>query len=416
MDYKTYAEELGKKAREASRKVKTLSTEQKNKALELIAQKLEENAHRIIEANRKDMEYAESKGYTKAKKDRLLLNEKRILGMASAIRDVASLEDPVGKVLQMTRRPNGLLIGKVKVPIGVILMIYEARPNVTTDVAALALKSGNVVILRGGSDAYNSNKVLVEIVRESLKEAGIVEDAVQMVEITDHDFVPVILKQADYIDLVIPRGSERLIRAVVEESKIPVLRHEKGVCHVFVDASADKEMAERITVNSKVQRPSVCNAAETLLIHKDYPYKKELLEALAKEGVEIRGDEEVVKMYPSAKPATEEDWYTEYLDYIISVKIVSSLDEAVDHIEKYGTHHSDAIVTKDYDNAMKFLNEVDSSAVYVNASTRFTDGGEFGLGAEIGINTSRLHARGPMGLMELTTEKWIVFGSGQIRE
>lgn len=411
-----YALEVAKKAKDSFFFVKSKKTKEKNLVLEYLKEELEKNVDYLLQENAKDVKLAEEMGTKKALLDRLILNEKRIKGLIETVEAVKSLDDPVGKVSYSSVRPNGLKVYRVRVPIGVIFMIYEARPNVTLDSAVLLIKSGNVGILRGGKEAINSNKALVNLIGRALERANFPRETIQLVEKLEHEIVLEFLKLDEYIDLVIPRGSERLIRTVVENSRIPVLRQEKGVCHAFVDASADKQKAEKIVINAKVQRPSVCNAIETLLIHKDYPYKRELLEALAREGVEIRGDEEVRKIFPQAKPATEEDWYTEYLDYIISVKIVNDIDEAIRHIEKYGSHHSEVIITENYSNAQKFLEEVDSAAVYVNASTRFTDGGEFGLGAEIGISTHKFHARGPMGLMELTIDKWIIYGDGQIRE
>lgn len=416
MDIRGYAVSLGKNAKEAFKVFSKATTNQKNRALSLIAKYILENKDYIVEENKKDVEFTKSKGRPQSIIDRVVLDEKRIRGIIDSINTVILLDDPVGKVVYSSRRPNGLLVNKVKVPIGVILMIYEARPNVTVDAATLIIKSGNVGILRGGTESYYSNVAIMSIISRALEEADLPKFTVQYVDKTEHEVVDELLKLSEYIDIVIPRGGERLIRSVVENARMPVLRQEKGVCHVYVDKSADKSMAERITVNSKAQRPSVCNAAETLLIHKDYPYKRELLEALINANVRLKGCEETRKILPNVELATDEDYYTEYLDYIMNVRIVGSTEEAIEHIRKYGSGHTESIVTKDYFEANKFLSEVDSSTVMVNASTRFTDGGEFGLGAEIGISTHKFHARGPMGLMELTTDKWIVYGEGQIRE
>jgi len=424
MDYRDYAVSLGKKAKEAFKYISKATTAQKNKALELITDYISKNADYIIEENKKDVEFAKQRGRSQALIDRVVLNEKRIQGMVESVRTVILLDDPVGKVVYSSRRPNGLLVNKIKVPIGVILMVYEARPNVTLDAATLILKSGNAGILRSGSDARNSSIAIMKFISQALKEVDLPSDVIQYVDITEHEVVNELLKLDEYIDVVIPRGGESLIRSVVENAKMPVLRQEKGVCHVYVEKTAEKEMAEKITVNAKAQRPSVCNAAETLLIHKDYPYKKDLLLALINAGVKLKVCGSTMNTVVSELPedakryiekAEEEDFYNEYLDYIMNVKIVNSTEEAVEHISKYGSGHTESIVTRDYFEANKFLENIDSSTVMVNASTRFTDGGEFGLGAEIGISTHKFHARGPMGLMELTADKWIVYGNGQIR-
>jgi len=370
----------------------------------------------IILENKKDVEIAEENGLSNALIDRLILNEKRIKNMADALFYIAELSDPVGEIVWGTTRPNGLQIRQIRVPIGVIFIIYESRPNVTIDAASLCFKSGNVAILRGGSESFNSNMALVNILKDVLKSFKIPEEVISFIPTTSREAVKQLLKYNDLIDLVIPRGGESLIKMVTEESKIPVVFHSKGVCHIFVDESADKEMAEKIVINAKTQRPGVCNAIETLLIHKKYKWTKELIDSLIKHNVEIRGDKIVKKFFPNIKLATAEDWHTEYLDLILSVKIVENIDEAIEHISKYGSSHSDGIITQNYTNALKFLNKIDSAAVYVNASTRFTDGGEFGFGAEIGISTQKLHCRGPMGLKDLTSLKYIIFGQGQIRE
>lgn len=413
---KDYVIKLGKNSKEAFKIISKAPTKQKNYALSLIAKYLSENADYIIAENKKDIEFTRSKGRPESLVDRVMLNEKRIKGIIESINTVILLDDPVGKVVYSSRRPNGMLVNKVRVPIGTILMIYEARPNVTVDAATLILKSGNTGILRGGTESYHSNIAIMSLISKALEDAGLPREVIQYVDKTEHEVVDELLVLDQYIDVVIPRGGEGLIKSVVEKAKMPVLRQEKGVCHVYVDKSADKEMAERITVNSKAQRPSVCNAAETLLIHKDYPYKKELLEALIRSNVKLKGCEETIKIISGIEEAKEEDYYKEYLDYIMNVKIVSSTEEAIEHIRKYSSGHTEAIVTRDYFEANKFVSEIDSSTVMINASTRFTDGGEFGLGAEIGISTHKFHARGPMGLMELTTDKWIVYGEGQIRE
>jgi glutamate-5-semialdehyde dehydrogenase len=424
MDYREYAVSLGKKAKEAFKYISKATTAQKNKALELIAEYISKNADYIIEENKKDVEFAKQRGRSQALIDRVVLNEKRIQGMVESVRTVILLDDPVGKVVYSSRRPNGLLVNKIKVPIGVILMVYEARPNVTLDAATLILKSGNAGILRSGSDARNSSIAIMKFISQALKEVDLPSDVIQYVDIAEHEVVNELLKLDEYIDVVIPRGGESLIRSVVENAKMPVLRQEKGVCHVYVEKTAEKEMAEKITVNAKAQRPSVCNAAETLLIHKDYPYKKDLLLALINAGVKLKVCDLTMNTVVSELPedakryiekAEEKDFYNEYLDYIMNVKIVNSTEEAIEHISKYGSGHTESIVTRDYFEANKFLENIDSSTVMVNASTRFTDGGEFGLGAEIGISTHKFHARGPMGLMELTADKWIVYGNGQIR-
>ena len=409
---------MGKKAKEAAQVVAGLSSDEKNQALEKIASELERESKKIKEENQKDIRQAKEKGLSAALIDRLTLNDKRIVQLSKGLREIASLEDPIGKIESMWRRPNGLLIGKMVVPLGVIGIIYESRPNVTVDAAGLCLKAGNAVILRGGSEAINSNCVLVDIISSALSKTKVPVFSVQLIRTTSREAVKEMLRLDDYIDVIIPRGGESLIRTVTENSIIPVIKHYKGVCHVFVDAEADLAMAEKICFNAKVQRPGVCNAMETLLVDKKIAstFLPAMIRKFREGGVEIRGDEEVRRIVPDVKPATEEDWFCEYLDLILSVKVVDGLDEAIWHINFYGSHHSDAIVTKNYSKAKKFLQEVDSAAVYVNASTRFTDGGEFGMGAEIGISTQKLHARGPMSVGELTSRKFIILGDGQIRE
>ena len=410
--------EMAKKAKKASKVLATLSSEEKNKALEEMALAIEKNTEKIKEENAKDIQEAKEKGLSSALIDRLTLTDKRIASLSKSLRQIISLEDPVGKIESMWKRPNGLFVGKMVVPLGVIGIIYESRPNVTVDAASLCLKAGNAVLLRGGSEAIRSNCILVDILNEALKKTKVPPESIQLVRTTSREAVMQMLKLDEYIDVIIPRGGESLIRTVVENSTIPVIKHYKGVCHVFVEREADLKMAEEICFNAKVQRPGVCNAMETLLVDKEIAksFLPKMIERFKEAKVEIRGDEKVREIVPDVKPATEEDWFTEYLDLILSVKVVDGLEEAIEHINYYGSHHSDAIVTNNYSKAKKFLQEVDSAAVYVNASTRFTDGGEFGMGAEIGISTQKLHARGPMGIKELTSYKFIILGEGQIRK
>ncbi|NTW04758.1 MAG: glutamate-5-semialdehyde dehydrogenase [Peptococcaceae bacterium] len=407
----------GQKARKASRLLAGVSASLKDSALLLMADSLVRETEKIIEANGIDVQRGIDKGLSKALVDRLLLNPQRIQDMAQGLKEVAALPDPVGEVDSMWQRPNGIQIGKIRVPMGVIGIIYEARPNVTVDAAGLCLKSGNAVLLRGSSEAINSNKIISKIIADAAFKAGLPRDIIQLVESTDREAVNVMLKANGIIDVLIPRGGAGLIRAVVENATVPVIETGVGNCHVYVDELADLKMAEDIVINSKCHRPGVCNAMETLLIHSSLAdsFLPVVLDRLKGLGVELRGDERVKKYVGWVKDATEEDWYTEYLDMILAVKLVDSMDEAIEHIYTYGTKHSESIVTKDYSRAMRFLKEIDSSAVYVNASTRFTDGHQFGFGAEIGISTQKLHARGPMGLKELTTYKYIIYGNGQIR-
>ena len=407
-----------RKVKESSRILANTSTEVKNQALLAVAQKLEESRDKIIKINKIDMSEGREKGLSTALLDRLALNEKRIIGMANGLREVVQLEDPVGEVLGIKKRPNGLEVGKIRVPLGVVGIIYEARPNVTVDVAGLCLKAGNAVLLRGGSEAFRSNQVLTEIIQESISEAGLPGESVQLVQTTDRKAVEVMFKLNDYLDVLIPRGGAGLIQRVVQESRVPTIETGVGNCHVYVDASADIDMAVKIVYNAKTDRPAVCNAAESLLIHKDIAsdFLPLIHKKFSQNKVELRGCPESRKIIFHIKEATEDDWYEEYLDYIMSVKIVDDINEALNHIYTYGSQHSEVIVTRDYENANKFLKEVDAAAVYVNASTRFTDGGQFGMGAEIGISTQKLHARGPMGLKELTSIKFIIRGQGQIRE
>jgi len=409
---------LGKQAKAAARRLAPLSSEDKNRALRLMADKLESQSARLLEENNKDLEAARAADVSAALLDRIALNPDRVQAMAKGLRDIVALPDPVHEIVKMWRRPNGLQVGKMRIPLGVIGIIYEARPNVTADAAALCLKSGNAVILRGGSEAHFSNQAIGEVLRQACAETRVPQDAVQVVQVKDHALVNELLQLEDYIDLIIPRGGEELIRAVVAHSRIPVIKHYKGVCHIYVDDDASPEMAERICMNAKVQRPSVCNAMETLLVHKAIAprFLPTMIAKYQAAGVEIRGCEETRALVPGIKKATEADWTTEYLDLILSVRVVKDMDEAIDHIERYGSEHTETIVTSNYERSREFIDRVNSSAVMVNASTRFNDGGELGLGAEIGISTSKIHAFGPMGLEELTTTKFVVLGDGQIRE
>jgi len=417
-DLKEIVANLSRNAKKASRKVANLSTEIKNKCLLLTAEHLLANRAKLQEENLRDLEKAKEKGLSKAFIDRLTLSDKVIDSMVQGLKEVAALPDPVGEIPGMWTRPNGLQVGRVRIPLGVICMIFESRPNVTIDAAGLCLKAGNTVILRGGSDAIHSNMALAEIFHASLEELGIPKDAVQVVPVTDREAVTELLKREEEIDLIIPRGGEGLIRFVTENSRIPVLKHYKGVCHVFVDESADLEMAWDICFNSKVQRPGVCNAMEGLLVHEGIAkaFFPEMVRRFKEAGVEIRGCKKTLSLVPEAVPAQESDWGKEFLDLILAVRVVASMDEAMDYIARYGSNHTEAIVTRDYSRARRFVSEVDASLVLVNASTRFNDGGQLGLGAEIGISTSKLHAYGPMGLEELTTTKFIAYGDGQIRE
>jgi len=417
MNLKEELIQIAAKSRAAARQLAKLSSTTKNQILKDTAEMLLARQDEIIKINQGDVVKAKEKNLSSAKIDRLTLTPQRIKGMADGLMDVINLPDPVGEVVKMWKRPNGLMIGRMRVPIGVIGFIYESRPNVTIDAASLCLKSGNAIILRGGSETFDSNQILVDILKKALQKNNVTGDAVQYVPVTDRQAVTELVKLDEYIDLIIPRGAEALIRTVVENSTIPVIKHYKGVCSVYIEADADPEMAKSITINAKVQRPGVCNAIENLLVNQEIAetLMPEILAELAKAGVEIRGDEAVCRIYPSAKPATEEDWSTEYVDKILSVKVVKDIEEAISFIAKYDSKHSETIVTKDYFKAQKFIREVDSSAVFVNASTRFNDGFELGLGAEIGISTDKLHARGPMGLEELTCLKFIVYGEGQIR-
>lgn len=414
----TYVKDLVKKARQSSYKLANLSTREKNKALLSMAQALLKNKEYILAQNKKDVLLADKSRLKQSFIDRLALNDKRIKEMAASLKEVARLADPVGQVIARWSRPNKMQIKKVRVPIGVVLIVYEARPNVTSDCAGLLFKASNVGILRGGKDAFYSNKAIGKVLNRALRRSGIGFDVFFVVEKTDHKTVDELLKQDEHIDLVIPRGGEALIKKVAESSAIPVIKHYKGVCHIYIDKVFDLAKALKICVNSKVQRPSVCNAVETILVHENAAGK--FLPALKKEfdrhKVRIRGDEKAARILRGIKKATNKDWTTEYLDLIVSIRIVDNIDKAIKHINFYGSKHTDSIITKDAKAADKFLKEVDSACCFANISTRFSDGYQFGLGAEIGISTDKLHARGPMGLEELTTYKYIVKGSGQIRK
>ena len=409
---------IAKAAREASIALAKLGSGVKNRALFNMASGLLANAAFLKEENARDLAAGEKKGLTRAMLDRLTLSDKTLASMAEGLREVANLPDPVGEVTKMWKRPNGLMVGKMRIPIGVIGIIFESRPNVTADAAGLCLKSGNAVILRGGSEAIHSNNAIAKVLNRACVDAGVPEKAVQVIPTVDREAVLEMLKLEEFIDLIIPRGGEGLIRFVVENSKIPVIKHYKGVCHVFIDSSADIKMAEDISFNAKVQRPGVCNSMETLLVHKDMAenFLPKMYELYKAAGVELRGCERTRGILKDIKAASEEDWSAEYLDLILSVKVVDGMDSAIAHINRYGSLHTESIVTKDYANAQRFLREVNSSTVVVNASTRFSDGHELGLGAEIGISTTKIHAFGPMGLEELTTQKFIIYGDGQIRE
>ena len=414
----TYMETLGKRAKEAAKTIQYLGQDKKNTGLRLAADELVAQTTFLLEENEKDIQAAKANGMKASLIDRLRLTPQRIEGMATGLRQIADLQDPIGEVLSMKERPNGLRIGVRRVPLGVVGIIYESRPNVTADAFGLCLKTGNVTILRGGKDAIHSNKAIIAALKTGLRKADIAEDAVILVEDTGREHVEEMMRLRDYIDVLIPRGGKSLIDNVVNNSTVPVIETGTGNCHIFVDESADIPMAVDIIENAKTQRTGVCNACESLVIHEKIAEKAlpAICQRLKEKKVEIRGDEKARKIVPDILPATEDDWGTEYLDLIISVKTVASLEEAIEHINKYNTGHSEAIITENYRNALKFQDYVDAAAVYVNASTRFTDGFEFGFGAEIGISTQKLHARGPMGLAALTTTKYIIFGDGQIRK
>jgi glutamate-5-semialdehyde dehydrogenase len=409
--------EIGKRAKMASGQLANLNTEQKNKVLMLVAELLEKNTNTILEANALDLEQGKKMELKGAIVDRLTLSRERIAGIAEGLREIVQLEDPIGEIEEMKKRPNGLLIGKKRVPLGVVGVIYESRPNVTADVAGLCIKTGNVCVLRGGKEAFQSNNTIVEIFHKAINSCGFDPNMVQLVQNTTRESAVAMMKLNDYLDILIPRGGAGLIKAVVQNSTVPVIETGVGNCHVYIDEAADLEKAVAIVYNAKTHRPGVCNAAESLLVHKAVAEEvlPQIGKSLKKGGVEIRGDEITCRLIPEAVGAIEEDWSTEYLDLVISSKVVGSVEEAVDHINRYGTMHSESIITENYSSAQYFLDRVDAAAVYVNASTRFTDGFEFGYGAEIGISTQKLHARGPMGLKELTTNKYVIYGSGQIR-
>lgn len=412
-----YLEKIGQGAKAASYELGVASTKEKDEALLAMAQELINYTKEILEANKIDLRNAEINGTSKSMLDRLALNEDRVMEMANGLRKIANLQDPVGELVSMWQRPNGLQIGKKRVPIGVIGIIYESRPNVTCDAAGLCLKSGNVSILRGGSDAINSNKAIMTALTKGIERTGLPRECVQLIEDTRREVATEMMKLNEYIDVLIPRGGEGLIQSVVKNATVPIIETGTGNCHIYVDESCDFDMAIKIIVNSKVSRPSVCNSAEKLLINENIAedFLPLVVKALRENGVILRGDKKSRSIIDSIEKANDEDWGKEYLDYIMAVRIVKDIDEAIKHINKYGTGHSEVIITESYKNSQRFLQRVDAASVYVNASTRFTDGGEFGFGAEIGISTQKLHARGPMGLMELTTIKYIIYGNGQIR-
>ena len=409
---------IGKRAKAASKKTAVLTTVERNNALRSVGDALIKHSDEIIEANKIDIENARANGMKPALLDRLSLNGERIKSMVEGLLQVADLEDPIGEITHMKKRPNGLMIGYQKVPLGVVAIIYESRPNVTVDAFSLTFKSGNAAILRGGSDCINSNIMLVDIIRDSLKSMGLDEDSIILITDTDRKYVNELMKLNEYVDVIIPRGGAGLIKNVVNNSTVPVIETGTGNCHVYVDESADLDMAVNIVYNAKTQRIGVCNACESLVVHRAIAEKfiPMVVDKLKEKNVEVRGDSFSMDIDRRIVPATEEDWGTEYLDYIISLKTVENIDEAIEHINRYNTGHSEAIVTKDYDNSRKFTQQIDAAAVYVNASTRFTDGFEFGFGAEIGISTQKIHARGPMGLDALTTGKYVILGDGQVRK
>jgi glutamate-5-semialdehyde dehydrogenase len=410
--------EICKKAKAASFELAKLNSEQKNVALCQMANALEANVERILTANKLDVEAAKAKGVKASMLDRLALDQKKIQNMAKELREVSALQDPIGTILSTWTRPNGLIISQIRVPMGVVGVIYESRPNVTSDSAGICIKSGNAVVLRGGSDALNSNIAIGDVLRDALAGTNVPVDAVQVVKSADRKVAEELMGMREYVDVLVPRGGVDLIKTVIEKAKIPVIETGTGNCHIYVEEDADLEMATPIVINAKVQRPGVCNAAEKLLVHSKIAesYLPTIIAELRKNGVEVRGDEATRKIVADVKAASEQDWYTEYLDLIIGVKVVENLQEAIAHINKYSSKHSEAIITKDFAKATRFLQEIDSAAVYWNASTRFTDGNQFGLGAEIGISTQKLHARGPMSLQHLTTTKYVVLGKGQIRK
>ena len=418
MNFDEYILNIGTRAKDASRIMATVSTNLKNSALLHMADALRNNERNIIEANMKDMELGIKNNLSKALLDRLMINGERIESMAEGLKNVASLPDPIGGGIKGWKTPNNLDISMVRVPLGVIGIIYESRPNVTVDAAALCLKAGNSIILRGGSEAINTNIALAQVISKAAIYAGLPEGCIQLIEMIDRELVNKLIKLNDYVDVIIPRGGVSLKKAIISNATVPIIETGAGVCHIYVDLDADLNMAEEIIVNAKTQRPGVCNAIETVLVHKNIAneFLPKLEQRLKGLGVEIRTCESGIKILCGAKVASEEDWATEYLDLILSIKIVCSIEEAINHIFRYGTKHSEAIITDSYKNSQKFLKEVDAACVYVNASTRFTDGSEFGFGAEIGISTQKLHARGPMGLEQLTTTKYLIYGQGQVRK
>ncbi len=410
--------EICKKAKTASAQLAKASAEVRNRALCNMANSLERCCAEILEANQKDVEAARAKGVKEALIDRLILNKKRVNSMASNLREIAELPNPVGEIVKTWTRPNGLIIGQLRVPLGVIGIIYESRPDVTSEASGLCIKSGNAIILRGGSDAINSNMAIGNALRAALEETELTKDAIQVVPVTDRSYAEKLMTMREYIDVLIPRGGANLIKTVVEKSTVPVIETGTGNCHIYVEEDADLTRAVDIVINAKCQRPGTCNAAEKLLIHRNVArqFLPNVVSALNLNGVEVRACEKTMELLPNLKPAVEEDWGTEYLDLIIAIKVVESLDEAIAHINRYGTKHSESILTADFNKALKFINEVDAAAVYWNASTRFTDGNQFGLGAEIGISTQKLHARGPMSVQQLTTTKFFILGRGHIRQ
>ena len=411
-------EEICKKAKIASTELAKSSTEKRNKALCNMADSLERNCSEILAANKKDVKAARAKGVKEALIDRLILDKCRVPSMASTLREVAEMPDPLNEIVKTWTRPNGLIIGQLRVPLGVIGIIYESRPDVTSEASGLCIKSGNAIILRGGSDAINSNMAIGKALRDALEETGLTKDIIQVVPATERSYAEKLMTMRDYIDVLIPRGGANLIKTVVEKSTVPVIETGTGNCHIYVEEDADLTRAIDIVINAKTQRPGTCNAEEKLLVHKNVAkqFLPKMVSALNLKGVEVRADEKTMKLLPNLKPAVEEDWGTEYLDLIIAIKIVEDIDEAIAHINKYGTMHSESILTADFNKALKFIREVDAAAVYWNASTRFTDGNQFGLGAEIGISTQKLHARGPMSAQHLTTTKFFILGRGQIRQ
>jgi glutamate-5-semialdehyde dehydrogenase len=410
--------EICKKAKTASTQLAKASVEQKNKALCNMADSLEKYCTEILQANKKDVEAARTKGVKEALIDRLVLDKRRVESMANNLRGLTKLSDPVNEIVKTWTRPNGLIIGQLRVPLGVIGIIYESRPDVTSEASGLCVKSGNAIILRGGSDAINSNMAIGNALRDALEETGLTKDIIQVIPVTERSYAEQLMKMREYIDVLIPRGGANLIKTVVEKATVPVIETGTGNCHIYVEEDADLDRAVDIVINAKCQRPGTCNAEEKLLVHKKVAkqFLPTMVDALVKNGVEVRGCKKTVELVPKVKPATEEDWGTEYLDLIIGIKVVENLDEAILHINKYGTKHSESILTADFNKALKFIREIDAAAVYWNASTRFTDGNQFGLGAEIGISTQKLHARGPMSIQQLTTTKFFILGRGHIRK